>query len=178
MEFMEIIMSSLMKYLSNLKRHTRKYFYTRQAIRKIAHFEELPNINFKCNFNNNIYLGKNCHFNGMEVGGGGRVTIGDNFHSGPMCMMITQNHNIYGKALPYDNSYILKDIHIGDNVWLGSRVIILGGVTIGEGAVVQAGSVVVSDIPPLSIAGGHPAVVFSKRDSEHYFDLKNKRLFN
>lgn len=114
----------------------------------------------------------------MDIGGGGKVTIGDNFHSGPVCMMITQNHNINGNALPYDNTYLYKDIVIGDNVWLGSRVIILGGVNIGEGAIIQAGSVVVSDIPPLSIAGGHPAVVFSKRNLEHYFKLKEQGKFH
>ncbi|GAW96959.1 MULTISPECIES: acyltransferase [Colwellia] len=93
-------------------------------------------------------------------------------------MMITENHNINGNALPYDETSIYKDIVIGDNVWLGSRVLILGGVNIGEGAVVQAGSVVVRDIPALSIAGGHPAIVFSKRDSEHYFSLKEQQKFH
>lgn len=73
----------------------------------------------------------------MEINGGGKVTIGDNFHSGPGCMMITQNHNYdKGTKIPYDSTYILKDISIGDNVWLGSRVIILGGVKIGEGAII------------------------------------------
>ena len=50
--------------------------------------------------------------------------------------MITQNHNINGKTLPYDDAYIFKDIDVGDNVWLGSKVTILGGVTIDESAAV------------------------------------------
>lgn len=168
----------LLKYLYSLKRKFQKYYYTKRAIRNIVSYKELPNVNFKCRFNRNTHLGSNCHFNGLDISGGGQVVIGDNFHSGPECMMITQNHNINGKALPYDNTYIHKNIEVGDNVWLGSRVIILGGVTIGEGVVIQAGSVVVSDIPPLSIAGGHPAAVFSKRDSEHYFSLKEQGKFN
>jgi acetyltransferase-like isoleucine patch superfamily enzyme len=118
------------------------------------------------------------HFNGMEINGGGKVTIGDNFHSGPGCMMITQNHNYdKGTKIPYDSTYILKDISIGDNVWLGSRVIILGGVKIGEGAIIQAGSVVVSDIPKYGIAGGHPAKVFKYRNAKHYEELKAKNAF-
>lgn len=63
--------------------------------------------------------------------------------------------------LPYDTSYVDKDVTIGDCVWLGNNIIILGGVTIGEGAIIQAGSVVCKDIPPLAIAGGHPATVLN-----------------
>ena len=92
-------------------------------------------------------LGKNVNFNGMKIGGCGNAVIGDNFHSGPECLIITQNHNYEGNKLPYDNTYICKDVIIEDNVWLGSRVIVLAGVTIGEGAIIQAGSVVVKNIP-------------------------------
>ncbi len=57
-------------------------------------------------------------------------------------------------------------------------MIVLGGVTIGEGAIIQAGSVFVKDIPPLAIAGGHPAVPFKYRDKEHYYRLKELGQFN
>jgi len=67
---------------------------------------------------------------------------------------------------------------IEDNVWLGHRVIILGGVTIGEGAIIQAGSVVVKDIPKYAIAGGHPAKVFKYRDIKHYNRLKKEKKFH
>lgn len=117
-------------------------------------------------------LGKNPNFNGMNVIGKGNVVFGDNFHSGVECMIITQNHNYEGDAIPYDSTYIEKDVTIGDNVWFGNRVIVLGGVTIGEGAIIQAGAVVVKDIPPCAIAGGSPATVFKYRDKEHYYALK------
>lgn len=52
-----------------------------------------------------------------------------------------------------------KPVVIGDRVWLGNRVLVLPGVTIGADAVVGAGSVVVSDIPPRSVAVGNPARV-------------------
>lgn len=112
--------------------------------------------------------------NGMKISGRGTVTIGDNFHCGEDCLIMTSIHNYEGEALPYDTTYISKDVTIGDNVWLGSRVIILSGVTIGEGAIVQAGSVVVKDLPACAIAGGHPAQVFSERDKEHYNRLKSE----
>ncbi len=83
------------------------------------------------------HLGDNVSFNGMRIQGRGKVVIGDNFHSGIECLMITQIHNYdHGKAIPYDDTCILKDIIIEDNVWLGSRVIVLGGVRIGEGAII------------------------------------------
>lgn len=52
-----------------------------------------------------------------------------------------------------------RPIEIADNVWLGARVTVLGGVTIGEGSCVGAGSVVVDDIPPYTFAAGVPARV-------------------
>ena len=54
---------------------------------------------------------------------------------------------------------VSRPIEIADNVWLGARVIVLGGVTIGEGSCVGAGSVVVDDIPPYTFAAGVPARV-------------------
>lgn len=125
----------------------------------------------------NTYLGDHVCFNGMRINGKGKVTIGSYFHSGTGCQMITSFHNYEGDAIPYDETYIDKDVTIGDCVWLGNNVIILGGVTIGEGAIIQAGSVVCKDIPPYSIAGGHPAMVFKTRDIEHYKTLKEKGEF-
>lgn len=135
-------------------------------------------VNGKSSVTSNTVLGNNVNFNGMSITGSGRVLIGDNFHSGRDCLMITQNHNFdTGDAIPYDDTYIVEDICIGDNVWLGERVIILAGVKIGEGAIIQAGSVVVSDIPECGIAGGHPAKVFKYRDIEHYEKLKTEGKF-
>lgn len=171
-------MSIIIQKILNVKQKLKRKYYTHIALKGITSYKGLPFINNKSQFNKKTAIGKNCHFNGMDISGGGTVIIGDNFHSGASCMMITQNHNIHGDALPYDNTYIYKDIIVADNVWLGSRVIVLGGVTIGEGAVIQAGSVVVSDIPPLAIAGGHPAKAFNSRDSEHYYKLKKLNRFH
>ena len=123
-------------------------------------------------------LGNNVNFNGMRIQGTANVIIGDNFHSGIECMIITDSHNYEGEAIPYDETVISKDVVIEDNVWLGNRVIVLPGVTIGEGAIVQAGSVVAKDIPKYGIAGGHPAVVFKSRDKDHYEKLKKEGKFH
>ena len=110
----------------------------------------------------------------MKVYGRGQVIIGNNFHSGMGCEILTENHNYEGARIPYDDTYIIKNVSIGDNVWFGHRVIILPGIEIGEGAIIQAGSVVASNIPACAIAGGHPARVFSSRNRERYYLLKQQ----
>src|SRR5262249_3830831 len=55
-----------------------------------------------------------------------------------------------------------KPVTIGDNVWIAARSIILKGVTIGEGAVVSAGSVVATNVPPYTMVGGVPARIIGK----------------
>lgn len=167
--------------INKIKKFVRKllqFYYTNGVKKRCASYKLPLKVNGKSNITSNTFLGENVNFNGMSITGGGRVVIGNNFHSGPECMMITQNHNYEGTKIPYDSSYICKDINIEDNVWLDSRVIILGGVTIGEGAIIQAGSVVVRNIPKYAIAGGHPAKVFSSRDKEHYEKLKMEGKFH
>ena len=64
-----------------------------------------------------------------------------------------------------------KPIVIGDNVWVGGNVVILGGVTIGDNVVIGAGSVVTKDIPPNSLAVGNPCKVLreiSAQDRDYY----------
>lgn len=123
------------------------------------------------------YIGEYVNFNGMGISGSGRVKIGNYFHSGVGCQIITSFHNYEGEKIPYDETFLDKDVSIGECVWIGNNVIILGGVNIGEGAIIQAGSVVCKDVPPFGIAGGHPAEVFKYRNKEHYLKLKNKERF-
>lgn len=163
-----IILKQLVRFLLNA--------YVRYQSKECG---TLLRVNHWTDIGENAYLGNNVNFNGLKIKGGGIVRIGNNFHSGMGCLMITQNHNYdKGNAIPYDSTYIFRDIQIKDNVWLGDHVMILGGVTIGEGAVIQAGSVVVNDIPECAVAGGHPAKVFRYRDKEHYWKLKQEGKFH
>lgn len=118
------------------------------------------------------FLGEHVCFNGMSMSGNGKISIGNYFHSGTGCQIITSFHNYEGVEIPYDNTFLDKDVSIGDCVWFGNNVIVLGGVKIGQGAIIQAGSVVCKDIPDYAVAGGHPATVFKYRDKEHYETLK------
>lgn len=128
--------------------------------------------------NSNTVLAEHVSFSGMRVNGSGNLKIGRYFHSGIECLIITQNHNYEGDEIPYDDKYIYKDVEIGDFVWLGSRVMILPGTKIGEGAIIQGGSVVHGEIPAYAIAGGNPAKVFKYRDIEHFKRLKNEGKFH
>lgn len=55
---------------------------------------------------------------------------------------------------------------IGNDVWIGTGVMLLGGITVGDGAVIAAGSVVVKDVPPYAIVGGNPAKIIRYRFSD------------
>ena len=150
---------------------------TYRSLRGVVHGDNCR-CNFPCKFSANTIIGTNCHFNGMNISGSGKVVIGDNFHSGKNIRILTTFHNFdKGNALPYDDTTYDRDVIIGDNVWIGESVMILGGVEIGEGAVIQAGSVVCKNVPPLAIVGGHPAIPFKYRDKEHYYNLKRTGNF-
>jgi len=157
-----------------------QYIFTNLALRSIGKYEATLKVNFYSRFTKNTFLGRNCNFNGMIIRGNGNVYIGNNFHSGKDCLMITSFHKYdNADAIPYDTKEnIHKNIIIKDNVWIGDRVIILGGITIGEGAIIQAGSTVTTSIPKYAIAGGHPIKVFKYRDIDNYKRLKRLKKFH
>ena len=168
-----------MQFIKRIVYSFKRYIFTKLVKLRVKKYENPLHVNGFSIISPRTTLGKNVNFNGMSIRGCGNVMIGDNFHSGAECMMITQNHNYdTGSKIPYDEEYNCKDIVIEDNVWLGHRVIVLGGVRIGEGAIIQAGSVVVKSVPKYAIAGGHPAIVFKMRDIEHYEKVKSKKKFH
>lgn len=168
----------MISQISNLLKGIKRKYYTFRVKRVAKSYGNDLTVNNYSYITPNTSLGNNVNFNGMGIQGTANVIIGDNFHSGIECMIITDSHNYEGEAIPYDDTVISKDVIIEDNVWLGNRVIILPGVTIGEGAIIQAGSVVVKDIPKYAIAGGHPAEVFKSRDKDHYEMLKKEGKFH
>lgn len=168
-------LKSLIKSAINLYKRNH---YTKKILKNVASCGKNLIVNYKSSATKNTYLGDSVNFNGINICGKGTVKIGNYFHSGSDCLIMTDNHNYEGNKIPYDETDIVKDIVIKDFVWLGDRVIILPGVTIGEGAIIQAGSVVVNDIPDFAIAGGHPANVFKFRDIEHFQKLKKEGRYH
>ncbi len=127
--------------------------------------------------NKNTIIGDYVRFHGLKIAGKGNVYIGSYVISAGDCLIITQNHNYEGEAIPYDDTMIVKDVTIGDFVWIGARVLILPGAKIGEGAIIQGGAVVHGEVPSYAIVGGNPAKVFKYRDIEHFKKLKAEGKF-
>lgn len=88
----------------------------------------------------------------------GELSIGDRAAIGPKCVLVLTSHGNFSKI---SKCIVSKPstITIQNDAWLGAGVIVLPGVTIGEGAVVGAGSVVTKDVPPFTISVGNPARV-------------------
>ena len=104
----------------------------------------------------NVFINSGCHF--QDQGG---VYIGEHSFIGHNVIFATLNHdmNPYTRADTHP-----KPIHIGKRVWIGSGVIILPGVTIGDNAVIAAGSVVTKDVEANAIYGGNPAKFIKRID--------------
>jgi acetyltransferase-like isoleucine patch superfamily enzyme len=97
----------------------------------------------------------------------GPVTIGENSTSGQNCFIGGQSHifkNVSKDFLRQGEE--TKQVIIGKNVWIGSNVVILLGVKIGDNSVIGAGSTVVENTPPYSVAVGNPAKVIKRYNFE------------
>ena len=96
------------------------------------------------------------------------VTIGDDVLIASHVMISSENHGIDPESeIPYRNQPLVsKPVSIGDGCWIGEKVCILPGVTIGKKCIVGAGSVVTKSIPDYSIAVGNPAKVIKQYNFE------------
>ena len=117
-------------------------------------------------FGYNIEIGDNSGIGiNSELNTPGGIFIGNNVMMGPDVMIITQNHKHDDITKPMlEQGFERAPVIIEDDVWIGTRVIILPGVKIGRSSIIGAGAVVTKDIPPFSIAGGNPAKVIKKRE--------------
>lgn len=112
---------------------------------------------FRTCYGRHIKLGARCFINWdcimLDHGG---ITFGDDVAVGPRCQFLTVNHDMeLGRRNEGFES--AKPIVVEDSAWIGAGCLILGGVTIGEGAVVAAGAVVTKDVAPHTVVGGNPA---------------------
>ena len=113
-----------------------------------------------------IELGDRVAFNyGCYVNGFGGLTIGDGAEFGPYVMIHTANHEIDDPHRSATAQGWRDDgpMEIGRNSWIGMGACILPGVTIGQGCVVGAASVVTADLAPYTVAVGNPATVVRER---------------
>lgn len=94
--------------------------------------------------------------------------------------LLSGEHNIDTiSSFPYEEKFMEKSncagskgsIIVNDDVWIGYRATIMSGVTIGQGAVIAAGSVVTKDVPAYAIVGGNPAKLIRYRFSQEIIDM-------
>lgn len=121
------------------------------------------------------YIGPRC-----AIGGG--VQIGKYTMLANDVIIVGGDHNFKSPKRPiiFSGREGIKKTYIGKDCWIGAGSLIMAGVTIGDGAIIAAGSVVTKDIPPLSIYGGNPAKFikdrFSEEEKKAY--LNNMSSFN
>ncbi len=114
----------------------------------------------------NIFLGDNCHLNRhcyIWAGQKSIIKIGDNFVCGPGVFITSDNHGLKREQLIREQPGTERDVVIGNDVWIGAYGIVLPGITIGDGAVIAAGSVVTKDVDPYTIVAGVPAKPIGQR---------------
>lgn len=113
-----------------------------------------------------IEVGDNCSINPFSViYGAGGLKIGNNVSIATGVTIIPQSHRVLSGLGPsFGTGTILQPIKVEDNVWIGAKATILGGVTIGKGAIIAAGAVVNKDVASGSYVGGVPAKVLKYRE--------------
>lgn len=91
--------------------------------------------------------------------------LGNNVVMGPEVTILSQNHSFSDTAKPISEqgSDPKRTVIIGNDVWIGTRVIILPGVTVGNHAIIGSGAVVTKDVPEWAVVGGNPAVLIKMR---------------
>lgn len=117
-------------------------------------------------FGNGVYANYN-----LTLIDDGHIYVGNRVLFGPNVIVATANHPLSPELRRYEMQYN-RDVHIGENVWIGAGAIILPGVHIGENSVIGAGSVVTRHIPANVLALGTPCRIvreIGKRDQELYY---------
>ena len=123
-----------------------------------------PNVSMRAG--ERIEIGARAHvgaYCSLWAGDTSRIVLGEDALLGPEVYITAANYEIAAGTAIMTQPRKEADVVIGRDVWLGARVIVLAGVTIGDGCVVGAGSVVTRSLPPNSIAVGSPARVVGQR---------------
>jgi maltose O-acetyltransferase len=116
-----------------------------------------PTIIFEGDMHRTLVIGQGCWINiDCLFDLGAEINVGSNVSMGHGVLLLTRSHDI-GPSERRASTLAAKPVTIGSGAWLGSRCVILPGVTIGAGAIVGAGAVVHQDVPPDTVVAGVPA---------------------
>lgn len=120
-------------------------------------FAEAPKMNGEENLYANLIVGKDCRIEaGCVFDLAERITIGDRVTIGNGVMLLTSTHELDIREHRAGHPQLIP-VNIGNGVWIGPRAVVLPGVSIGDGAIVEAGAVVNKDVAPDTRVGGVPA---------------------
>lgn len=123
------------------------------------------NIEHGAQFDSSLKIGSNSGI-GINCVCGGLASVGENVMMGPECVMLPHFHAFDRLDIPMCEQGFqpAKPIRIGNDVWIGTRVIIMPGITIGDHSIIGAGAVVTKDVPEYAIVGGCPAKIIRMRN--------------
>ena len=157
--------------------HVRRFFYRVAGIR----IGKGSTIHTGARFYNpkNIVIGRDSIIGeGAVLDGRAKLTIGDHVDIASEVMIYNSQHNVHEKDFADRETVELGEVVIEDYVFIGPRVIILPGVTLGKGSVAGAGAVVTQDVAENMIVGGVPAkVIGERRTKDHHYKLGRAAWF-
>ncbi|MFA7345808.1 MAG: acyltransferase [Terrimicrobiaceae bacterium] len=112
----------------------------------------------------NVFLGDNCTVN-SHSSLRGKIRGGNGVRIGAYACIMGFNHGFDRIDIPvYEQPHTARGIAFGDDVWVGSHVCVIDGVTVGDHAILAAGAVVTKDVPDYAIVGGNPAKILRMRN--------------
>lgn len=140
-----------------------RFFLVKRIFKKCG---KNVNVERKAYFQNgfDIEIGDNSGI-GVNAQIPNNLIVGSNVLMGPDVMIFPSSHKFEkkGQLIKEQGYEDPKQVLIEDDVWIGARVIILGGVRIQKGAVIGAGSVVTKDVKPYTVVAGAPAKIIKER---------------
>ncbi len=179
---LQLIVPALLR-LQSTKRGRARMAQVYRLLRQAAHNDDADTIRGRYNIHPTARWGL-----GTWIGGSGEITICADTYLGRDCFVVSDphgakiqigkqcaiSHNVhirtagYEPDMPFEQARlspaVSRDIQIGDFVWIGANVMVLGGVTVGANSILGANSVVTQDVEPNSIYGGVPAHLIRRKN--------------
>lgn len=182
--------------MNKLKMIINTFLFRFKLLKRNINISMLAFLDNKCNLTDNIkvdrfcvlhsvsidkysYIGFNSHIKNCKIGKfcsiSSDVKIGLGNHP---TQMVSTSPIFYSNDNPFSMKWVssnsfeeYEQVNIGNDVWIGTNVVIMGGINIGDGSIIGAGSIVTKDVAPYSVVVGAPAKVIKKRFKEDEIEI-------
>lgn len=161
------------RWVSRIPSHSVRLFYYRRVMK--YNIGPGAAILMDCTFDctQNLSIGPNTVINGKcRLDNKGGISLGQNVSISHECIILSADHDLDSR----DFAGRERPVTIEDYAWIGTRAMIMPGVTIGKGAVVAAGAVVTRDVAPYNVVAGVPAKMIRQRTEDLNYQLSYRRL--